>query len=104
MIHHKNTPTRSCSYRHSAWFLLAVPLLFLVLTFLWPTTEAIRMSLRDYTHNLYAPEWVGLRNYAAVLYSPDFHQALANSLLLLLLVMPGVVIISTLMALAFAGQ
>jgi putative chitobiose transport system permease protein len=87
-----------------AWQLLTLPLLWLGLVFVWPTFEALRMSLLDYTHNLYTPTFVGLGNYQAVIASSEFQQALRNTLFLLILVMPGVVGVSTLMALAFSGQ
>jgi putative chitobiose transport system permease protein len=99
-----NTSRLHTAQNRAALMLLLLPLVALALTFVWPAAEAVRMSLRDYTHNLYAPAWAGLHNYQQVLASADFQQAMRNSLFLLLLVMPGVVLISTIMALAFAGQ
>jgi putative chitobiose transport system permease protein len=87
-----------------AWKLLALPLLWLAFVFLWPTLEAIRMSMLDYTHNLYTPSFVALDNYKAVIASGEFQLALRNTLMLLILVMPGVVVVSTVMALTFSGQ
>lgn len=105
MLGMKPITSSSITYKPAmAWQLLVLPLFCLGLVFFWPMIEAIRMSLLDYTHNLYTPAFVGLDNYVAVLGSASFQQALRNTLVLLLLVMPGVVLVSTLMALAFAGQ
>lgn len=47
-----------------------------------------------------ARRWVGLENYALVLSDPVFHQALGNTLLLALLIVPPLTVIAFLLALA----
>jgi len=84
--------------------LLALPLLSLLIIFVLPMGQAVWMSGLDYTHDLYTPEWVGFANYASVLNSLDFRQALWNTFGLLAYVLPSVLVLSTLMALAFAGR
>jgi multiple sugar transport system permease protein len=47
-----------------------------------------------------ARRWVGLENYAMVLSDPVFHQALSNTLVLALLIVPPLTVIALLLALA----
>jgi len=47
-----------------------------------------------------ARQWVGLENYVLVLSDPVFHQALINTLLLALLIVPPLTVIALLLALA----
>jgi putative chitobiose transport system permease protein len=95
---YKTVPTKTL------FGLLALPLLSLLIIFVLPMGQALWMSGLDYTHSLYAPEWVGLGNYTNVISSLDFQQALWNTFGLLAYVLPSVLLFSTLMALAFAGQ
>jgi putative chitobiose transport system permease protein len=86
------------------FLLLSLPLASLMLVFVIPLIQAVAMSGLDFTHNLYSPQWVGLANYANVLTSPDFAQALWNTLMLWVYILPAVLIASTVMALLFAGR
>jgi putative chitobiose transport system permease protein len=87
-----------------AYLLLLLPVLSLGLVFLVPIGQAVSMSLLDYTHDLYQPQWVGLLNYQQVLSSADFNQALWNTLTLLFYILPCVLVVSTTMAVLFAGN
>lgn len=87
-----------------AYLLLLLPVLSLGLVFLVPIGQALFMSLLDYTHDLYQPQWVGFANYQHVLNAPDFTQALWNTLTLLLYILPCVLVVATSMALLFAGN
>ncbi len=86
------------------FLLLSLPFLSLMLVFVVPLIQAVSMSGLDFTHNLYTPQWVGIDNYTNVLTSPDFAQALWNTLVLLVYILPVVLVLSTAMALLFAGR
>jgi multiple sugar transport system permease protein len=58
------------------------------------------MSISLHRADLFgARRWVGLENYASVLSDPVFHQALGNTLLLALLIVPPLTVLSLLLAL-----
>jgi putative chitobiose transport system permease protein len=86
------------------WLLLGLPCLSLLLVFILPFGQALQMSGLDFTHQLYDPRFVGIGNYLSVLSSPDFTQALWNTLILLFYILPTVLVTSTGMALLFAGR
>jgi putative chitobiose transport system permease protein len=90
--------------KFAPFLLLSLPLVSLMLVFVIPLIQAVAMSGLDFTHNVYSPQWVGLANYATVLTSPDFAQALWNTLMLWVYILPAVLIASTVMALLFAGR
>lgn len=86
--------------RRFAGFAFVGPFLFLYFTVLiWPLLLGIGISL--HRADLFgARQWIGLGNYAAVLADPVFHQALGNTLLLALLVVPPLTALALLLALA----
>ena len=86
------------------FLLLTLPFLSLSIVFIVPLIQALQMSGLDFTHQLYNPTWVGMANYQNVLTSADFVQALWNTLSLLLYILPAVLVLSTAMALLFAGR
>ncbi len=68
-------------YRKKVLFLLFPLLFFLILTFLYPILYQVNLSFRDYTLYTVNPQFVGLRNYVAVLGDPIFFTALKNALI-----------------------
>lgn len=81
-------------------FAFVGPFLLLYLTVLiWPLLLGIGISF--HRADLFgAREWIGLGNYVAVLGDPVFHQALGNTLLLALLIVPPLTLLALLLALA----
>lgn len=81
-------------------FAFVGPFLFLYTAVLiWPLLLGIGISF--HRADLFgARQWVGLGNYAAVLGDPVFHQALGNSLLLTLMIVPPLTVLALLLALA----
>ena len=74
-------------------------LLLYVVVLIYPLLLGIGISL--HRADLFgARQWVGLENYGAVLADPVFHQALGNTLLLALLIVPPLTVIALLLALA----
>lgn len=81
------------------WLYLALPLLAIALFFYGPLLQTLLMSLQDFSENLYAPSWVGLKNYGWLLSSGDFWNSLRNTLLLMLGILPAILTLPIAMAL-----
>jgi putative chitobiose transport system permease protein len=77
---------------------LLFPLVLLVLFFFLPFFMAFQISLFDYGHDLYQPELVGMDNYARLWHSPAFWNALINTAVFVLGVVPAMVAIPIFMA------
>lgn len=69
---------RSAEARHQAWgYLFLAPMFLLLVVFKFvPMVQALYLSLTNYDL-LSPPRFVGLRNYAALLADPLFHQSVA---------------------------
>jgi putative chitobiose transport system permease protein len=61
----------------------------LVLFFFWPVLQAIHISLQDYTHQLYAPQFVGLANYQRLFHSANFWEACLHTFICVLGIVPA---------------
>ncbi|MEB3244787.1 MAG: sugar ABC transporter permease [Vampirovibrionales bacterium] len=72
---------------------LALPLGLLLLMFAWPFFGALWLSLHDDAHSLYHPAFVGLQNVALLLKNGAFVQALQNTVLYGLLIVPAMVLL-----------
>ncbi len=83
---------------------LLLPLALLAVFFALPLCMAVGISLLDFSHNLYAPQFVGLQNYQRLLASPGFWQSLQNSLFLLVGMVPVMTVLSVLLALVLNGR
>lgn len=86
--------------RHLAGFAFAGPFLLLyAVVLIWPLLMGIGISFQR--ADLFgAREWIGLGNYAAALQDPVFHQAIGNTLMLALLIVPPLTALALLLALA----
>lgn len=66
---------------------------------IWPLILGIDISL--HRADLFgAREWIGLANYASALADPVFHQAVGNTLMLALLIVPPLTVLALMLALA----
>lgn len=92
--------SRSAAGRGLAGFAFIGPFLFLYISILiWPLLLGIWISF--HRADLFGARlWVGLENYARILADPVFHQALGNTLVLALLIVPPLTMIALLLALA----
>ena len=70
----------------------------LALFFFVPFLMACRISLLDYSHDLYAPRFVGVANYIQLFQSPMFWQSLQNTFVFVLGVVPAMVALPVAMA------
>ena len=69
-------------YKKYAPYLFLLPAtIVLILFFFIPFIETVVLSFRDYSTNLYAPNFVGLDNYVALLKSKEFYLVIWNTFL-----------------------
>ena len=84
---------------HHPYTFLILPLAAMVVFFFEPAFQALWMSFFDYRENLYSPNFVGLQNYGELLSSWPFLNALQNTLLFVLGIVPTMVTLPIVMAL-----
>nr|MBX2861896.1 sugar ABC transporter permease [Vampirovibrio sp.] len=85
------------------WYLVA-PLILMVCFFFVPCWQAFEMSLLDYGQDLYRPAFVGVDNYQRLFTSEAFWQALTNTLVFLLGVVPAMVALPIGLAVLLNGR
>lgn len=85
------------------WYLL-LPALLMMAFFFAPLLMAFQISLLDYSHDLYTPAFVGLGNYHALLQAAPFWNALKNTFLFLVCVVPAMVVLPIILALLVNGK
>lgn len=69
-------------YKKYVPYLFILPAaVILVLFFFIPFIETVVLSFRDYSTNLYAPNFVGLDNYVELLKSKEFYKVIWNTFL-----------------------
>ena len=80
-----------------AWLYLALPLSLMLVFFFFPLLAALLMSAMDFSDfsNIH---WIALTNYNALIQMPLFWNSLNNTLYLMLLIVPLMVIIPLPMA------
>jgi putative chitobiose transport system permease protein len=78
---------------------LCLPFLVILLFFTVPLAMAFWMSLQDYSGSLYSPRFAGMDNYRRLLESGAFWQAVKQTFIFLLGVVPCMVILPVFMAL-----
>ena len=80
-------------YRKYTPYLFLLPAFVLLAVFFFiPFFQTIVLSFKDYSTNIYAPNWVGLQNYINILKNPDFYKILGNTFLYLIAAVPFLVI------------
>ncbi len=69
-------------YKKYVPYLFILPAaVILVLFFFIPFIETVVLSFRDYSTNLYSPNFVGLDNYVEILKSKEFYKVIWNTFL-----------------------
>ena len=69
-------------YKKYVPYLFILPAaVILVLFFFIPFIETVVLSFRDYSTNLYSPNFVGLDNYVELLKSKEFYKVIRNTFL-----------------------
>jgi len=81
------------------YLFLAPALLLLILTVFFPSLQSFSLSFSHYNYNLTEiPKWVGLANFNQMLRDHIFWKTLANTILILLIVVPVLVFFSLALA------
>lgn len=83
---------------------LIAPAIFMLAFFFLPLFMAFKISLFDYSHSLYTPNFSGLDNYTALATSVPFWNALKNTFAFLVCVVPAMVILPIFLALLLNGK
>ncbi len=83
---------------------LAIPLVLMAVFFFYPLFLTLKMSLFDYSHDLYNPQFIGLDNYTRLFSSAQFWQATTNTLLFMLGVVPAMMLLPILLAVIVNGK
>ncbi|MEB3286982.1 MAG: sugar ABC transporter permease [Vampirovibrionales bacterium] len=86
--------------QRTPYLYLALPLLMMAIFFFMPFFMALGISAMDYGENLYAPKFTGLANYLALWHSGSFWQSLGNTFFFLFGVVPAMVCLPILLAIA----
>ncbi len=83
---------------------LAVPLALMAIFFFYPLFLTFKMSLFDYSHELYTPEFTGVGNYMRLFASAPFWQAAGNTLVFMLGVVPAMMVLPIVLAVLVNGK
>lgn len=93
------------SYRTvEPWLYLSVPLGLLLVFFVLPMGMALYISMLDYGHSIFSPQFIGLGNYTTLIQNPHFWQVLWNTALFMLMVVPAMIAVPILVALVVNNQ
>ena len=89
------------SYKVLIPYLFLVPAgIILMLFFFIPFFESFLLSFQSYRDNIYHPQWIGLANYTELINSPIFWKTLLNTFIYLIGVVPVLVVIPLIIAVA----
>ena len=76
-------------YKKYVPYLFLLPaIVVLTLFFFIPFCETILLSFKDYSTDLYAPTFIGIENYKALLTSKEFYKVIGNTFLYLVGAVP----------------
>ncbi|WP_303675097.1 carbohydrate ABC transporter permease [Vampirovibrio chlorellavorus] len=90
--------------KQTPYLYLILPAIFMVSFFFLPLIMAFGISLSDYSRDIYHPSFVGLLNYARLAHSAPFWNALRNTFVFLLGVVPAMVLLPIFLALLLNGK
>jgi putative chitobiose transport system permease protein len=90
--------------KQTPYLYLILPAMFMIGFFFLPLFMAFKISLFDYSRDLYTPAFVGLQNYANLAHSAPFWNALKNTFVFLFGVVPAMMILPIFLALLVNGQ
>lgn len=90
--------------KHTPYWYLLPPGLFMLAFFFVPLFLAFQISLMDYSHDLYTPSFTGFRNYQTLLHTAPFWNALKNTFLFLVCIVPAMITLPIPFALLVNGK
>ncbi|MCD7879284.1 MAG: sugar ABC transporter permease [Candidatus Gastranaerophilales bacterium] len=74
--------------RYIPYLFLLPALTMLAVFFFIPFFDTLILSFKDFSSDIYNPEWVGFSNYYALFKNPEFYKTMINTFLFLLMVVP----------------
>lgn len=90
--------------KRTPYLYLILPALFMLGFFFLPLLMAFKISLFDYSHDLYTPQFVGMGNYTGLFHSAPFWNAMKNTFVFLLGLVPSMIIVPIFLALLVNGR
>lgn len=90
--------------KQTPYLYLIAPAVFMLAFFFIPLLMAFKISLFDYSKDLYNPAFIGMQNYAALTRSTPFWNALKNTFVFLLGAVPSMMILPIFLALLVNGK
>lgn len=85
-------------------YLFLIPAGIVLITFFFlPFIQSFYLTFFSYRNDIYNPEFIGINNYITLFNSPEFYQALLNTILYLIFAVPPLVIFSLVIAI-FVNQ
>lgn len=90
--------------KRTPYLYLILPAIFMIGFFFLPLIMAFRISLSDYSHDIYHPAFVGLGNYLKLASSAPFWSAMQNTFLFLVGVVPAMMTLPIILALLLNGK
>lgn len=76
-------------YKKYTPYLFLVPTAVILTVFFFiPLFETVVLSFKDYSHNIYSPNWIGLSNYVSLMHSREFFKVLGNTFIFLIVAVP----------------
>jgi len=90
--------------KRTPYLYLILPAIFMIGFFFLPLLMAFRISLSDYSHDIYHPAFVGLGNYARLLHAAPFWSAMQNTFMFLVGVVPAMMVLPIFLALLLNGK
>ncbi len=91
--------TKSFYHPSEPWLYLAIPLVLLLVFFLVPMGMALYISMLDYGHSIFEPQFIGLQNYQVLVNSPHFWKVLWNTVVFMVAVVPAMILVPIVVAL-----
>lgn len=76
-----------------AYIMLAIPLVFFAVIRFWPAIQSFRLSMYTWHVNPERREFIGLQYYQTLFNDPVFHQALKNTLMYTIIIVPTAIIL-----------
>lgn len=86
-------------YKKYIPYLFLLPaVIMLVIFFFIPFFNTIILSFKDFSSDIYNPQWIGLQNYINLFKSKEFYTVLFNTFMFLIMVVPTLAIFPLIVA------
>ena len=86
-------------YKKYAPYLFLLPsAIILGLFFFLPFIDTLLLSFKDYSTNIYNPNWIGFENYIQLMKSSEFYKVILNTFIFLICAVPILTILPLILA------